>query len=236
MTRLHLIRHGRATAAEERYDQLHTQGEQQARLLGEHLARTGRGWDSVYVGPLVRQRETYRLMREAASALGARWPEPIVLDGLAEGPFEALMKNFVRPRLSHDPIVQALAQQIRAQETPEALANALRGLFVHMEELWRSGEVTADDLETAADFEARVLAALEVIRASEGIGREVAAITSSGVIRHLLRHAGLDMEAGGGVPVFNTSVSVLELGLTRVRVSVHNLTEHLSDPALHTLL
>src|SRR5687767_10561982 len=126
MTRLHLIRHGRASAMEADYDKLHVQGEQQARLLGEHFARTGQSWDALYVGPLVRQRETFRLMREAAGPVGASWPEPVSLDGLAEGPFETLMRNFVRPRLSHDAKVQGFAAEIRAKASPESVAEAVR--------------------------------------------------------------------------------------------------------------
>src|SRR4029077_15829933 len=97
MTTLHLIRHGRATALEEDYDQLHPLGELQARLLGEHLAKSALRFDGVYVGPLRRQLPTLRWMREAAAPYGAPWPVERVLPGLAEGPFEMLMKRHLRP-------------------------------------------------------------------------------------------------------------------------------------------
>ena len=85
MTTLHVIRHGRATALEADYDQLHAMGELQARALGVHMSRTGKRFDAIYVGPLRRQLETLRLMREAAGEVGAGWPVAEVLDGLSEG-------------------------------------------------------------------------------------------------------------------------------------------------------
>src|SRR5687768_12983875 len=191
MTRLQLIRHGRASAREADYDQLHPQGELQARLLGEHLGRIGQRYDAIYVGPLRRQRDTLQLMREAAGPVGSAWPEAIMLDGLAEGPFELLMRNHVRPRLTHDARVQALAETIRKPPHPGARDEAVAGLFDHMIELWRSASIADAELESAQAFAARVLAALERIRVAEGIGREVAVVTSNGVIGQLLQRAGL---------------------------------------------
>src|SRR4051812_10321464 len=101
MTTLHLIRHGRASALEADYDQLHPIGEVQARTLGAHLGRAGQRFDAVYVGPLRRQLHTLQLMREAAGTAAANWPAERVLEGLAEGPFEALLKQYTRPRLAH---------------------------------------------------------------------------------------------------------------------------------------
>src|SRR5262245_4817205 len=106
MTILHLIRHGRASALEADYDQLQPLGELQARLLGAHLAERAQRFDGVYVGPLKRQRETWRLMCEAAGAWAQQWPEARVLDGLAEGPFEVLMKAHLRPRIKLDVALQ----------------------------------------------------------------------------------------------------------------------------------
>jgi hypothetical protein len=82
----------------------------------------------VFVGPLVRQRETLRLMREAAGALGAAWPDAVVLEGLAEGPFEIIMKHHVRPRLPDDAALRALASDVRGA-SGEARAVALNALF-----------------------------------------------------------------------------------------------------------
>lgn len=238
MTLLHLIRHGRASALEADYDQLQPVGELQARLLGEHLRQRQQHFDAVYVGPLRRQLETLRLMREGAAELGSAWPQATVLDGLAEGPFEPLMKRYVRPRMAHDTQLQAIVQRMRGATEPRARDEALNALFDYMVGLWRAGEVAGDDLESPIAFNARVLAALEQIARREELGREVAVVTSNGVIGVLLQHAGLAPERGyERHRVYNSSVSVIELDVDRRGIArSSNSTEHLSDPAHLTLI
>jgi broad specificity phosphatase PhoE len=236
MTILHLIRHGRASAFEADYDKLQPVGEHQARLLGAHLAARGQHFDAVYVGPLVRQRETLRLMREAAGAGAAAWPEAIVLDGLAEGPYELVMKHHVRPRLPHDESARSLADAVRGA-SGEARAVALNALFDYMATLWRRGEISAPGLESPESFEARVLSAVLEIAGRVQRGRNVAVVTSNGVIAELLDKAGLRPQEGAvRHRLHNTSVSLLELRTEGMIALASNLTEHLSDPEHLTLL
>jgi broad specificity phosphatase PhoE len=237
MTILHLIRHGRASALEADYDKLQPLGELQARLLGEHLAARAQHFDAVYVGPLVRQLETLRLMREAAGPLGAAWPAATLLDGLAEAPFEALMKQHVRPRLPHDPSLQAIATAVRGAVDETARSAALSTLFDYMAVLWRRGEVRAEGLESPESFEARVSGVLVEMARREGQGREVAVVTSNGVIGELLDKAGL--RPGNGAVrhrLHNSSVSLLELRADGIVPLARDLTEHLRDPQHFTLL
>ena len=238
MTVLHLIRHGRASALEADYDQLQPVGELQARLLGEHLARRGQRFDAVYVGPLRRQLETLRLMREGAADLGRAWPQAEVLTGLAEGPFESLMKQHVRPRLPQDPQLQGIVQRLRGAADARVRDEALNALFDYMVDLWRKGEVVADDLESPDAFQARVLEALEHIAQRQERGRQVAVVTSNGVIGLLLQHAGL-APAHGALRhrLYNSSVSLIELDVDRRGVAhSSNATEHLTDPEHLTLI
>lgn len=227
MTILHLIRHGRASALEADYDRLQPLGEQQARLLGAHLAERRQCFDGVYVGPLKRQRETWRLMREAAGTWAEQWPEGHVLDGLAEGPFEVLMKVHLRPRIKVDPLLQELLARSRAGDEA-AQVEALQRMFDRMVELWRAEEVRGEDLETAAAFVARVEDAKAEIARREGAGRHVAVITSNGVIGELLHSIqSLVRSVSGRLRFHNTSVSVLELHGEGPRLHRHNATEHL---------
>ncbi|HKU38187.1 MAG TPA: histidine phosphatase family protein [Polyangiales bacterium] len=238
MTLLHLIRHGRASALEADYDQLQPLGELQARLLGEHLRRRRQHFDAVYVGPLRRQLETLRIMREAALEVGSAWPEATVLDGLAEGPFEPLMKNHVRPRLPQDPQLQVIVQALRGAADARTRDEALNTLFDYMVGLWRTGAVVAEELESPTVFQARVLDALERIAQREGQGREVAVVTSNGVIGALLQDAGL-APANGSMRhrLYNSSVSLLELNVDRRGIARGcNSIEHLSDPDHLTLI
>lgn len=238
MTLLHLIRHGRASALEADYDQLQPLGELQARLLGEHLGRRRQHFDALYVGPLRRQLETLRLMREGAAEVGSAWPEATVLEGLAEGPFEPLMKKYVRPRLPQDPQLQVIVQALRGAVDPRVRDEALNALFDYMVGAWQMGEIVADELESASVFHARVLAALDEIARREAMGREVAVVTSNGVIGVLLQNVGL-VPANGSKRhrLYNSSVSLLELDVERRGVARgSNSTEHLSDPEHLTLI
>jgi broad specificity phosphatase PhoE len=233
MTTLHLIRHGRAQAQADDYDQLHEVGEVQARLLGAHLAATGQRFDAVYVGPLRRQRETLRLMREAGGAVGLVWPEAQVLDGLAEGPFEVLYKKYMFERLKHDPVLQAHVARLR--EVAGEREAMIELMFAHMVALWTSGEVHGPDVEPAPVFEARVHAALAEIERREGFGREIAVVTSNGVIGACVRRA-LGSDDGRHAPVHNASVTRIELLAGGLALRAHDVVEHLTDPAHRTLL
>jgi broad specificity phosphatase PhoE len=233
MTTLHLIRHGRAQALADDYDQLHAVGELQARLLGAHLAQCGQRFDAVYVGPLRRQLETLRLMREAAGAGASAWPEAQVLDGLAEGPFELLFKKYLSARVESDPVVRGHVEHLR--RAPAQRDAILEHIFVHMIGLWREAEIHGDDLESALVFDARVDAAVAHIRQREGSGREVAIVTSNGVIGACVRRA-LGVEDGRRMRVHNASVTRIELLEVGLALRAHDLTEHLSDPEHLTLL
>jgi broad specificity phosphatase PhoE len=236
MTLLHLIRHGRASALEADYDKLQPVGEQQARLLGEHLAARGQRFDAVYVGPLVRQLETLRLMREAAGPFGAAWPSASVLEGLAEAPFEILMKQHVRPRLAQDEQLRALALGVRGA-SGEARTTALNALFDAMAVRWRRGEIRAQGLEPPEAFEARVSGALAHLAGCVGDARDVAVVTSNGVIAELLDKAGLAPQHGAiRHRLHNTSVSLLELRPDGMTALASDMTVHLSDPQHLTLL
>ncbi|HMI90227.1 MAG TPA: histidine phosphatase family protein [Polyangiales bacterium] len=231
VTILHLIRHGRASALEANYDQLQPLGELQARLLGAHLAEQQQRFDGVYVGPLRRQRETWRLMREAAGPWGQRWPAEQVLDGLAEGPFELLMKTHLRPHLKLDKALQELLAKSRQGAGEQAQMEAVQGMFARMMELWRSEQIRADDLETAVAFAARVASALAEMAGREpGVQRHVAVVTSHGVIGELL---GVLLESERDerqrLRFHNTSVSVLELHADGPLLHAHDTTPHLRD-------
>jgi broad specificity phosphatase PhoE len=238
MTLLHLIRHGRASALDADYDKLHAMGEAQARLLGEHLARTGRLFDAVYVGPLKRQLDTLRLMREMAEPQGVRWPEAVVHPGLAEGPFELLYKSYLRACLKTDRPLQERLAQMRSAADDGQRQVALEAMFDRMVALWRANAIAGEDLEPAAAFAARVARARDAIGDAVGFGRHVAVVTSNGVIGELLDGVvGREAESAATRHRFyNTSVTLMELTAEGPRLQSRNTTEHITDLALLTLL
>jgi len=177
-------------------------------------------------------------MREAAGSVGAGWPEAVVLEGLAEAPFEPLLKQHMVPRLPSDAKLQAQLENIQAASDADARATAMFELFEYMVALWLRGEV-GQGLETAEAFRTRVEAAFEQILASAAAGEQVAVISSFGVIDHLLRGvAGLSPPPEHAtMRLANASVSLLRRGATgALEVLFHNRVEHLPEPRLITML
>ena len=66
MSQLFLVRHGQASFGAVNYDQLSTQGYQQARWLGEHFADMGIRFSQVVAGDLARQQQTAQEILAAA--------------------------------------------------------------------------------------------------------------------------------------------------------------------------
>ncbi len=56
--KIYLVRHGQASPGATDYDKLSSLGEQQARMLGEHMAAEGLAFDAVYAGTLRRHAQT----------------------------------------------------------------------------------------------------------------------------------------------------------------------------------
>ena len=234
MATLHLIRHGKAWPADSDSSHLHRQGECQSRLLGEHLAARRQRFDTIYCGPMVRQRDTLRLMREAAGGTASQWPEAVILDGLREAPVELIMRTCLAERLPTDPELRALMERVnQAGEDPRAVRDASRGLFEYLMGLWHTDELRRADLETHADFRDRVLASLERITGASPMGHEVAVVTSNGTIGCIVDHV---RGAGGGAELqfANTSVTRVAVDGSKLRLLDHNQTEHIVDPELLT--
>ena len=228
--RLHLIRHGKAAASAEDYDQLRPLGEAQARALGSHLGAIGQHFDAIHCGPHRRQIHTFELCRESAGAVGASWPEPIATPELAEAPYEELLKLGLMERLPFDPPLQALIRTVRdAGEDPAALRASMVAVFDHMARLWHQDEFGREGMQTAAEFHAQVDAALQTMLTSRAEG-DVAAFTSNGVIATMLGSVTGEMPGEAAVlMIANASVSVLERTGDRIEVQRVSDTSHLDD-------
>jgi broad specificity phosphatase PhoE len=242
-TTLHVIRHGKASPGEDNYDQLHERGIAQARLLGAHLGRRRARFDAVYCGPLVRQRDTLRLMREAAGAPAGGWPDARILDGLREAPVEMLMRQCMVERLGMDAALDALVARVQtAGADRPALRVAMGAVFDHMIDLWRAGTLAREGLEPYVAFRERVLGALGTIVAEAARAHDVAVVTSNGVIGCVVEHveAGeAGARAGRQRPELqfaNTSITRLAVRDGAIEVVARNVVEHLDDEKLVTYL
>jgi broad specificity phosphatase PhoE len=170
VSRLLLIRHGQASFGAADYDVLSDLGAEQSRCLGAYLADRSIAIDALYQGPCARHLDTARHMRDAAAAGGQPLPDPIDIAGLDEYPAFELLRYWM--------------PQLRERH-PDLAAALLGGSARAMEEItqmWARGELETGELESFADFEARVLASLDDIRSRHGSGATVAVVTSGGPI------------------------------------------------------
>jgi broad specificity phosphatase PhoE len=164
MATLVLIRHGQASYGSADYDRLSPRGEQQARVLGPHLASLG--LDALFVGPLRRQQQTCAFAREAAAL-----PAPTTLAELAEYPAFDLITRSIPRLAAEDPSFAGLT----STPTRELADRA----FKHILHAWARDEWSVDGVERVGEFSARVRAGLE--RAMTG-GKRVGVVTSAGPI------------------------------------------------------
>jgi broad specificity phosphatase PhoE len=235
---LYLIRHGKASPGTDDYDQLHALGERQAELLGQHLARDAVRFDAVYVGPLKRQRDTWLHLQRGAGELAQAWPAAQGLEGLTEAPYEELARHMIMTRVGHDAELTRILETIRAAGTDRQLLGPLLfQLMDHMNGLWHRGELEVEGVETAQGFRARLETTLQHVLREQPGERRVAMITSNGVIGGILELVEPSGSAVLPLPVLrNASVSVLEADASGVRIVARDLTTHLFEPELLTLL
>jgi hypothetical protein len=77
MSELYFVRHGQASFGEKDYDRLSPTGIKQAQILARHMANTGKSFDAVYSGTLLRQKTTAIELINSYKASGRPIPEPI---------------------------------------------------------------------------------------------------------------------------------------------------------------
>ena len=239
MTTLHVIRHGKAMAGAEQYDQLHDVGVAQSRLLGEHLRQERMHFDAIYCGPLTRQLDTLAHMRRAAGDVGQAWPEAVILPELSEAPIEMLARHCMTERLATDPKLAALVNELLSGKRSANDVAFFEAVLAHVVGLWIRAEVSFPGLESAPEFGHRVRRALDLILQSGAKGGHVAVVTSNGVIGWFAGYAQREVEPEREClfrRLFNASVSRFSAQGDRFELSAWNDVDHIADGALRTVL
>jgi broad specificity phosphatase PhoE len=234
MSTLLLIRHGQATPFEDDTDRLSPLGERQAQAVGEFLTASGIVPNRVVHGPLVRQTRTALLAGEMAAGDG--WPAAEVLPGLAEYDGDGLIRLLAPKLAEQDAAFAALfqdAEALRENELPDR-NRAFQKMLERLLDVYLSGELGHPEVESWADFRARVRAALNDILGGEG-GSTVLAFTSGGVIGSVVAGV-LDAPESAALKlnwrVRNASVTRLTFGAGRVSLDSFNETGHLKADLL----
>jgi len=210
-----LVRHGQASFGAEDYDVLSETGWAQGRLLGSWLAERGVTPTAVIHGDMVRQRDTALAMADGAGWNGV---EPVVDPGWDEFDHVGMVASY--PDLPPD--LDLTDRRAFQRVFEEATAH------------WTAGE-PGDFSETYADFEARVVAALERATSSAGPGGTVVVVSSGGPIA-VACGALVDPEARlwqrFNTVIVNSSVTRVVVGSTGSRLLTFNEHPHLEGDHL----
>jgi broad specificity phosphatase PhoE len=215
MASIYLIRHGQASFGAENYDELSELGHLQARLTGEHLARTGVVFDAAYSGTLKRQKDT------ASGALAAQSKEvPLAIDArLDEVRNDEHLEHLLPRILDTRPDIQALVDQ--GLDSSKRFQKVIEAVFNY----WVSPQGNVPGIQSWEDYSAGVHGMLRDIVREQGSGRTTAVFTSGGTIAVLVA-AVLGVPGSGTYqfyePVFNCSVTQLFYNNDRVSLSYFN--------------
>ncbi len=237
MSSLFLVRHGQASFLERDYDKLSAKGEQQSRMLGEYWAGLKLGFDQVYSGPKIRQRETARLVGEAYKSAGLPWPEAAVLPEFDEFQAEIVMERSLPALIESDSDIQRMHQAFKGAQTRPEQFKTFQRIFEVVIGRWADGKLPLDGIEPWADFSARVQRGLARFPANGKCGQRIAIFSSGGPVGVAMQLA-LDLSTEATLKaawmVRNCSYSEFLFSAGRFTLSSYNATPHFTDPEFLT--
>lgn len=169
MAVIYLIRHGQASFNHENYDQLSDLGMEQAKLLGDSLARQNVAPDAIYQGAMQRHHQTAhhslgRYTSDIPVLTMSQWNEYDHREILAKYDERLATPQSTKALISSNPNPMALFQK----------------LFVAAVGRWTSGEFDDDYKESWQDFTSRVQQAF--LQVKESGHRRIVVYTSGGPI------------------------------------------------------
>ncbi|TBW57905.1 histidine phosphatase family protein [Marinobacter halodurans] len=222
MATLYLIRHGQASFGKANYDQLSDTGWEQGRVLGRWLADKVTP-TAVFSGDLQRHQETVAAITEG---YGQALPDLQMNAGFNEFDHEAVVHAFKPEWADREVMARDLAQHPKP-------ARAFQLAFVEAVQRWVSGDYASEYAESWADFQTRVLAALDDAIANAG-GGDVLVASSGGPISVAVQSLlGLDDRRALALNevITNTSVTRILFSGRRRNLAVFNNYAHLEDAA-----
>jgi broad specificity phosphatase PhoE len=231
MGELVLVRHGQASFFGADYDELSAIGREQARALGRHWAAHGVRFDTVYVGPRRRHRDTHDLVAGAFAERGLPWPEPQPLAALDEHDGVAVLKHALGRPDAHGAAMATVDPGEAGRE------RVVREFFRRYREVmrdWASGALEVPGVESWREFRARSLRALDAMCVGGGTA---VAFTSGGLVSSAAGWLlGLDEERVIELSAVlrNTALSEVRYSGTRRTLVSFNALPHLPDPKAST--
>jgi broad specificity phosphatase PhoE len=237
MSTLTLVRHAQASYMSEDYDKLSPLGERQARKLGQFWAQHGIVFQQAIHGPARRHIRTMEIAAEEVTRAGLPWPHSLEMPEIDEFDAYQVMKRVVPVLAERDWNVRQLNADFRAnQDSPEA-GRLLQKLFEEIARQWCLGEFDVPEVESWAQFRARIAQSIDRIRALTPKSTNTVVFTSGGPIAATLAEA-LCLSPAKAVEFVwlsrNSSWSEFLVSGDRFSVSAFNSFPHLDDRSLLT--
>jgi broad specificity phosphatase PhoE len=229
------IRHGKASAFSTDYDQLSPPGIEQSEKLGEWLADQRMKVDAVFVGPRKRHAQTHDAVVRVLAAHGQRLPDPTGVPELDEHDGLSLVFKTLPSLANDDPALRTIVETTARGEQPSP--DDVLAAFKRITRRWVKGEVGHSEVESWAEFRARISRAM--VRVAEiGRGKTALVFTSAGAVASAVSEAlGVSDEQRVldlSWSLYNGSVTELDFTGDRWGLRSFNTTAHLRDRRLVT--
>lgn len=187
MSKLYFFRHAQASYGAANYDKLSPKGEEQSAILGKHLVGKGFKFDRIFVGPLVRQQHTFRIVKDVFQQNGITLPEPIILEGLKEHSGTQATK-IALPKLANKyPVIKKLYADIDANPALKKRNSILAFRFFMSQ--WVVGKIEIEGIEPWATFRSEVKKALNTILEATQSKENIGIFSSGGTISAITAEA-----------------------------------------------
>ena len=209
MSQILLVRHGQASWGAADYDVLSDVGEQQARVVGAALSARGVVPDLVLHGAMKRQRETARLLVEAAG-----WTD---WSGAAE-------EDIAWDEMDHHAVLE---RQPKTFEGAQPSAREFQVWFERATERWTSGDFDDEYAESFPAFTDRVRTALDVLAGRLDASGTAIVVTSGGPIARLVADLlGGDVRTHSLLAPVIVNASVTKIVVGRRGTSLVSFNDH----------
>ncbi|MFN7927239.1 MAG: histidine phosphatase family protein [Blastocatellia bacterium] len=223
---IYLIRHAQA-GPRGNYDELSALGQQQARLLGQHLATQQMQFDTIYTGTLQRQQNTAQIVQEQLSAAipiitDQRWNEfqlAPIYQSMAQhlcGESESFARDFA-------------VMKTMLSENPYAMSGAISRCDRTVMKAWVMNRYPANGYEAWPAFQYRVQAVFAEL-AQHSSQENIAVFTSAtpiaiavGAALQLVEEKALEL----AWVMYNTGLTTLKYREATCTLYTLNTTPHL---------
>lgn len=180
MSKLYFFRHGQASLGASNYDVLSSKGREQAKILGKYLATNNLQFDRTFVGPLARQKDTYKAVFDSYDQEQMSFPKAKVVAGLKEHRGIETMKKALPELLEKNSFLRKLHKS--SQENPDLAKTNMLLSFQYFLREWAAGNIVVEDMPTWAEFREEVRQGLSLILSQTGKGENIAVFSSGGTI------------------------------------------------------